>query len=281
MDRKDPDRSQTSIPDWSLREALLAAAHAWHIVLIFGVVGALVGALLSLIWPSPYEAVTALYVGISPCCTTEANKTSDQFKPPITNVDDFKNWQMESLNAIIFMDPVSDETLGNLKQSDPYWENVRTDDLKKWLSIYWRNAGKWQLIATHPDPLRASQAVQAWEAVAIHHLTSAVDASARKTVIEMELQSAMDAYNQAQSSADQDQLESMQGRLDELSREFSALVDQSMGLSSNIVIRKLSDQPPELSVVRPTGQLILVSSGIGLIAWGFVVLLKITKGSSS
>ena len=173
---------------WSLREEILTLSHRWPVIILFCLTGSTLGWGVSRVWPSPHEATAELYVAIN------VYRALDDRNVPIkfNYADDYKNWQMANLNTMIYMDPVILETLDRLRQQDPYWNNVSRDDLASMLHVYWRNAGKWRLVADNSRPRYASQAVQAWRNVILEQLTVAIRAS----------QKTMDIDNQMRAMAE-------------------------------------------------------------------------------
>jgi hypothetical protein len=176
---------------WSLREEILTLSHRWPVIILFCLAGAALGWGASRLWPSPHEATAELYVAIN------VYRALDDRNVPIkfNYADDYKNWQMANLNTMIYMDPVTQETLDRLRQQDPYWNNVTRDDLVSMLHVYWRNAGKWRLVADNSRPKYASQAVQAWRDVILEQLSTAIQASQKTMEIDNRLRSVAD--NQA------------------------------------------------------------------------------------
>ena len=176
---------------WSLREEILTLSHRWPVIILFCLAGAALGWGVSRVWPSPHEATAELYVAIN------VYRALDDHNVPIkfNYADDYKNWQMANLNTMIYMDPVILETLNRLRQQDSYWDNVSQDDLVSMLHVYWRNAGKWRLVADNSQPKRAAQAVQAWQKVVLEQLTVAIQESQKTMEIDNQLQAL--AQNQA------------------------------------------------------------------------------------
>jgi hypothetical protein len=56
------------------------------------------------------------------------------------------------------------------------------------LDVYWRNAGRWRLVAQDHDPQRAAEAVTAWQAVALDHVSSGVYHARQAFVLDTQLQ---------------------------------------------------------------------------------------------
>jgi len=109
--------------------------------------------------------------------------------------------KMASLNSLIYMDAIMDETLEHLRASDRHWNNVTREQLGGMLHAYWRNAGKWRLVAESHDPQRAAQAVASWEEVVVERVHAAVAESQNMQVLDHQLQSIAYAQVQAISQA--------------------------------------------------------------------------------
>ncbi|MCC7129604.1 MAG: hypothetical protein B6D39_03190 [Anaerolineae bacterium UTCFX2] len=154
---------------------------------LFCLLGSLLGWGVSLIWPTPHRATRELFVGLNVYNSLEGQNRTEYAGIEIVNANDFKNWQMASLNTLILKDEVIDATLTRLRTLDPYWEGVDRTALADSLDVYWRNAGKWRLVAENTDPQRAEQAVIAWEAVVVERVHTAVLASQRAMVIDLQL----------------------------------------------------------------------------------------------
>ena len=164
--------------DWSLREEILITTHKWPIILLSGLVGVLLGWILSFTCPSQHRATKELYVGIN-------IYPGLQF----TNADDYKNWQMANLDTLVKMDENVILTLDRLQASDEYWSEIGLVELRDMLHVYWRNAGKWRLVAEHKDPKRAVQAVLAWEQVVVERIHNAIEAAQNSMLFDHQLQS--------------------------------------------------------------------------------------------
>jgi hypothetical protein len=182
--------------DWSLRDEILSATQHWPWLALFCVLGSLLGWAISFIWPTPHRATTELYVGLNVYRSSEDANASEYAGIELVNANDYKNWQMASLNSLTTMDEVIQETLRQLQASDPYWQKVSPDQLAKALHVYWRNAGKWRLVAENEDPRHATQAVSVWQDVVLEHVHAAVNESQRSMVLEFQLKSIVEAQSQ-------------------------------------------------------------------------------------
>jgi hypothetical protein len=182
--------------DWSLRDEILSATQRWPWLALFCLLGCLSGWAISFIWPTPHRATTELYVGLNVYRSSEDANASEYAGIELVNANDYKNWQMASLNSLTTMDEVIQETLQRLKEADPYWQQVDPAELAKSLHVYWRNAGKWRLVAENGNPQHASQAVNAWQEVVLEHVHAAVNESQRAMVLEFQLKSIAEAQSQ-------------------------------------------------------------------------------------
>ncbi len=79
------------------------------------------------------------------------------------------------------------ETLSQLRAVDPYWNDINRKQLRKSLHVYWRNAGKWRLVAEGDDRLRVAQAVTIWQDIIVDRVHQAVTAAESLMSIEKEI----------------------------------------------------------------------------------------------
>jgi hypothetical protein len=84
------------------------------------------------------------------------------------------------------------------------------------------------------------------------------------------------------------EMEFLPGEISQLDDEFSSVegdylveTQDSAGLASTLVIERISSNPPTVEPIRPVGTMSLVGSMIGLLSWGFWVILKIDRTKSS
>ena len=341
--------------EWSFRDEALVATHRWYLIVLFCLVGALAGWLVSLVLPSPHRATKELFVGLNISRSADDRFAVEHAGLPILSANDYKNWQMASLNSVIYMDSVLDETLSRLRLVDPYWQDVSRQDLAEMLHVYWRNAGKWRLVAEHENPLYAAQAVIAWQDVIVEQVHTAVAQAQSALLISDEWKAIADRTAQAESQlagleqirrelldwraefssrpagqplAESDrlllrqllfdqtgipdawqtlmstyppagslndafiswvdqampllenQIRVSQARIDTLDRwqtdlaaSYSDATDDSLGLSAELLVQKISDRKLEQMAVRSTGIAILVGAAVGLIIWALVWLV--------
>ena len=56
----------------------------------------------------------------------------------------------------------------------PIGKRFPDSELADMLHVYWRNAGKWRLVAEHQDAARARQMVVVWEETAVQVIDTAI-----------------------------------------------------------------------------------------------------------
>ena len=161
--------------EWSLRNEVYAALHRWPLILLYGLVGCALGVLLSLVWPSPWRATAEIYVGMEPYRWSEdENVMAYALGTRFNYADDYKNWQMANLNALVSMDDVVVETLDRLRKTSDYWSDINRKALGDMLRVYWRNPGRWRLVANHTDPEIATIAAATWREVVYETVQQAI-----------------------------------------------------------------------------------------------------------
>jgi len=345
--------------EWSLGDEILAATHRWPLIIIFCLVGALAGWGVSKVWPSPHRATAELYVGLNIYRAFEdRNAVSFADGVSFNSPDDYKNWQMADLNTVILMDDVVKKTLTKLRQEDDFWQDVTRDELRAMLHAYWRNPGKWLLVAENPNPKHARQAAAAWQDVVVERIDAATASAQETMALDMRLQAMANAQTQASArlsdlnqvraalldwqtkanqwtadqpiqSEDRGQLFSLvnrvggsetawesllnefpavdaptqaylawldqvipsidneislvQAQIDSFEQERKSLVEaygaaskESMGLSANLEVDKVSQAQPHQTIVRPTSTLMLIGGIFGLMVFVIIWLLQLT-----
>ena len=61
-----------------------------------------------------------------------------------------------------------------------------------------------------------------------------------------------------------------------LAEDYAEATQNSLGLSGNMIIERVTDSPPSISVARSTATFVFVGGILGLIAWGLFWLTKIS-----
>lgn len=166
--------------NWNLRTEILEISHRWPLPFIAFLIGSLLGIGISFLLPSPYRAESDLYV---------AYNADAVYRNP----DDYKNWQLGELEAFTFSEHILAETLDRLKAQDSYWENATTKKLRTTLYTYWRNAGKWRLVAENSDPKHTTQLVRTWREVIIDEVTGATSQAAVMLDLSNQIQSVLNS----------------------------------------------------------------------------------------
>lgn len=215
--------------EWSLRDEIFYTAHRWPTFMLFCLAGVLIGWLLALVNPTPYRATKELYVGLNIYQANQDSNTAQFSGVQFNNADDYKNWQMANLNSLVYIDPILDQTLVSLREVDPYWKSVSRHELSKMLHIYWRNAGKWRLVAEHHQSERARQAVLHWEAAVIERVSLSIEQSRQVMALHIQMQAL--ANQQAE-------INSQLAVIDRLQQEVASSQAVLSGLSPNQTLSK-------------------------------------------
>ena len=340
-----------------LREEILKTTHRWPIILLFCLVGALIGWTISLIWPPTFRASKEIYVAINPYRALTDKNTAEYAGVQFNNPDDYKNWQMANLDALVHSTWMIAATLNRLRETDNFWLSIDEAEFSQMSKVNWRNAGKWQLVVDSPDINHSSQGVTAWHDVIIEQIQTAVykaqdilvldkqlhtnsalittlisrygelqhiknllksersffsarnpgdlvDTFERESILkslaplasQADTQKSLNTFPQQGSSVGElnewfakgiqtvegeliainNQVTFLQQKNDEIAADYKNSSDKSFGLSGNLLIDSLSNQPSEKYPVRPQGALILIGASLGLLLWIILWLTGIT-----
>lgn len=159
--------------EWTLREEAIYLSQRWYLLVLAFLVGALLGWGIAYLLPSSSEAKTELYVAFN----------ADIYP---RNPDDYKNWQLQELDAFILSDPVISETAAQLNLSYPKWADFTAQTLASQLDTRWRNAGFWTLVASAQTPAEAQAIAATWQNITLQQLTEAATHS--QNMLELERQ---------------------------------------------------------------------------------------------
>jgi uncharacterized protein involved in exopolysaccharide biosynthesis len=173
--------------EWFLRDEILAAFHRWPVIVVFVLVGSLIGAGFALIWPSTYQASTEFSVELNPYRALDDSYLSAFTNAEFRNIDDYKHWQMSQLTLLVSSDDYLGETLTKLRGRDSYWNSVEIPELREMLEVKWRNAGRWLLTAEASSPEQASDALGIWMDVVLEKTNYAISRSRELFQIELAL----------------------------------------------------------------------------------------------
>jgi hypothetical protein len=147
--------------NWSLQQVIYRATHQWQVLMALGLVGALLGAMIAWVAPTPYQAVRQLYVAVN-------------MNGVYRNPDDYKNSLLTSLRDLAFTRDVLKPVLTSLREQDPAWNTVSIEDFEEMLQAQWRTAGIWDFVARAPTAAMADQAADAWSATVFEVVQTAL-----------------------------------------------------------------------------------------------------------
>lgn len=184
----DSNPIRTTQFNWRLSEALYKALHLWPMLLIFCLVGALLGWGASRIWPPTFRTRAQVFVSLNPYRVYSDSQFLALVYPQYTNVDDYKNWQMSQLSSVLLTDDILEETLNDLRLEDSYWNDISLASLRHMLRAEWRTAGIWTLLADSKSAKRSNQAVRAWSRNAVSGVKQAIFASEQLIQVDEALQ---------------------------------------------------------------------------------------------
>lgn len=173
---------------WSLTAALQKAANTWYWMLAWIVAGALFG--FGFVWlrPAEYRAIAEIYIGLNayraPLYSQEISFSFYEFR----NLDDYKNWQMSELEAVL----VRDETLAAVQEVlgslDPTWGALTPAQLRQHLRVAWSAPGVWQLQAVAAEPRLAEALAGAWQQVTVPRLEQMIASAGEALLLDIQLQ---------------------------------------------------------------------------------------------
>ena len=188
---------------WLLKDALYQIFHQWAKMILFFTLGCLIGWGVTFIIPISYLATSHVYVALNPYRAYSDTTFQAVANPKYANVDDYKNWQMEQLENIIFLDEFINQTLHILQKQDAYWNSIDTETLRSMLDANWRSAGDWSLTASAKVPLHAEQASKTWAKVSVSNVQQAIKAAQNTVATDEELKTVAEKKVYAQTRIDE------------------------------------------------------------------------------
>ncbi len=177
---------------WIFRDTLLTESHRWPLIVLHFLIGSLLGLAVAIVWPSPHQATLEISVELNPYRVVDDLSVAKYAGVQFRNVDDYKYWQMQQLNSLVLFDEYLHETLVRLRGIDPYWNSVSVEELRGMLQVYWRNAGKWLLVAGASQPDYAEQAVSTWRDVIFDKTINAISNAKHLLLLDLQLQTITD-----------------------------------------------------------------------------------------
>ena len=139
--------------DFFLRDNVLTVTQRWTLLVGLFLVGALIGWGIASLVPAPVRAETDLLVYFN---------ADGPFEVP----DDYKHWQMSQLDGFLFSETVLSPTLDALRDTST-WADADLADVERTLSVEWRNAGIWQMIAIGQDADALTDLLKTWKSVGL------------------------------------------------------------------------------------------------------------------
>ena len=173
---------------FSLRSEILHAAHRWPVILIWILLGSLLGWAYVQLRPPLVQAEAQLYVALNPYRAPEDANAAGFASFQFLNADDYKNWQLSQLNALALSDEYLQETLNRLQAQSPEWQELTPADLREQLSLEWRNTGNWHFKARGQQAEPLSALAQTWAAVTAEKVQAAIQASQQVLFVDIQLQ---------------------------------------------------------------------------------------------
>lgn len=169
---------------WNLRVEILEAAHRWYWIVAGFLLGIFIGWLVSFIWPAPYRAIEDVYVGLNAYKSNRDLYVMEVAENDFRNRDDYKNWQMNQLDALAMSDEYLQETLNRLQTQDSYWQNLDVPALRGMLAVAWRNTGEWHFTALNAKAQHSAQAATTWSDVVIEKANISIAAAERLILLD-------------------------------------------------------------------------------------------------
>jgi hypothetical protein len=71
------------------------------------------------------------------------------------------------------------------------------------------------------------------------------------------------------------QIAALENEKSELIAQYGAAAQKSLGLSANLIVEKISADPPQVKSARRTGTFVFIGGTLGVITWGLLWLARI------
>lgn len=172
----------------NLGKEILRITHRWYLILLFVLVGALVGWGSSYIWSSIRRASLDLYVGLNAYRSPFDSYAVEVAGQAFRLVDDYKNWQMEQLDELVRSDSFIEEVLSRLGAEGLKWDGS-LQDFRDNSELLWRNPGKWKLVVDAKDSETAMVAVEIWGNVILEKVNEAIDHAGDVAALDIQMTS--------------------------------------------------------------------------------------------
>ena len=172
---------------WKFRQELLEVIEMWQSLLLFVIIGGLLGFFGSQTLHQSFQAEADMFVGIDVHRVADMAHVIPLAKTEPLNLDDYKNWQLKQVADITESDQILQDTLKSLKSKDSRWEKEALSDFRQRVEIYWFDAGTWRLQVTHSEKRMAEEAVKTWREVSQKKLGELVSFGEKAAEAEEEL----------------------------------------------------------------------------------------------
>ena len=156
---------------WTMQNWAVNIIRKWYIGLAVIAFGALLGYGIASIFPAPYRATADLYVGIDITRVNEMEYLIPLAETEPLNLDDYKNWQLKQVAAVLSSDPILEATLQELNSKQ------EISEFRTHLDLYWFDTGLWKLEVYHPDQDLAQEWAEAWQQVGHQRLSEYLEIS--------------------------------------------------------------------------------------------------------
>ncbi|MFO8036767.1 MAG: hypothetical protein R6U57_09115 [Anaerolineales bacterium] len=198
---------------WTVREKTILLINRWYLIFLTFLISAGLAWGVMHLWPPQHKASMTVYVGINMSRVFDVSSMATYAKTEPFNVDDYKNWHLSQLESIARSEEVADAALTHLREVDPYWKDITTQQFQDMQYVAWRDMGTWRLTIDNPHPERAEQGVREWSSVFVAQVSN----FASKAVSAFKLDGKLRAVN-----AQQVQLETGISEMRSVEEELSA-----------------------------------------------------------